>query len=105
MGLVFINTKSYTLAIDLGSLGTWPAGLPSLSAKSKNNNSLKYTMYLIFFGTWPYLAMCPKIVKSIPNPIHWATDFEKPSLFLGGLISSKTKTKRKKNKTFGTAPD
>ena len=55
-------------------------------------------MYLIFFGTWPYLAMCPNIVKSIPNPIHWATDFEKPSLFLGGLISSKTK-KQKEKKT------
>jgi len=49
--------------------------------------------------------MCPKIVKSIPNPIHWATDFEKPSLFLGGLISSKTKNKKKKNKPIGTAPD
>merc|ERR1712004_564570 len=47
----------------------------------------------------------PHIGKSIPNPIHWATDFEKPSLFLGGLISSKTKTKRKKNKPIGTAPD
>ena len=62
-------------------------------------------MYLIFFGTWPYLAMCPQIVKSIPNPIHWATDFEKPSLFLGGLISSKTKKQKEKNKQIGTAPD
>ena len=53
-------------------------------------------MYLIFLGTWPYLAMCPHIGKSIPNPIHWATDFEKNEPFPGGLISSKTKNKKKK---------
>ena len=53
-------------------------------------------MYLIFLGHLAIPGHVPHIGKSIPNPIHWATDFEKPSLFLGGLISSKQKNKKKK---------